>query len=474
MNNSKSLVVKGLFWSSVQLVVNTSFTFIIRLVLAKILFPEEFGLVGMATVLTGFIKVLNDLGIGAALVQRKDEELRREHFHTAFWTGVGWSVFLFLIMSFIVGPRAASFYEEPILKSLIPVLSLGILSSPVNLVHKAQLMRNMDFKKIAFIDNTANFVTGIIAIILAFWGAGVWSLVFNSVVSIVIAMPLYFRATKWYPSFIWDRLAFKQVFGFGVFTTGTSVVNYIIGNIDYLVIGKLISAEALGAYTFAFILTDTFRSRLMTVVNNVMYPVYGKKQSDPSSLKNYYLKIVNYNSVIIFPLMSCFIILGEPIVINIFGEKWSDSVMPLKLLSLSVMVHMMVNSNTSLIRGIGKPGLELKLQIFKAVIFVPMLIVGIYKYGIIGAATAVLINKVIAVIIAQYTFNKLIDIKISTTEFLSAIKVPWIASLFCILLAYCSYNLLGFHYIVAAGILVLSYAITIWLFMGKEIKAQIQ
>src|SRR5690606_13325970 len=136
MNESKNLVIKGIFWTSVQLAVSQSFSFIVRLVLARLLFPEEFGLIGMATVFIGFVQILNDLGINAALVQKKDEDLREGHFHTAFWTGVIWSVSIYLIITAVVAPLAGEFYNEPILRKLIPVLSLGILSSPVNLVHK--------------------------------------------------------------------------------------------------------------------------------------------------------------------------------------------------------------------------------------------------------------------------------------------------------------------------------------------------
>src|SRR6195952_15331 len=121
----KKLVASGIFWNFLQLIVNQSFNFILKLALAKLLFPSEFGIVGMATVFTGFVQVLNDLGVGAALVQRKEETLRKEHYHTAFWTGVIWSVGLFLIMTFGIGPLAASFYNKPILKLIIPVLSIG-------------------------------------------------------------------------------------------------------------------------------------------------------------------------------------------------------------------------------------------------------------------------------------------------------------------------------------------------------------
>jgi len=474
MDNAKQLAAKGVFWTGVQMVVNQGFGFIIRLVLAKILFPEQFGLVGMATVFTGFVQVFNDLGIGAALVQKKDEDLNEYHYHTAFWTGVLWSVFVYLTICFIVAPLAASFYSEPVLKSLIPVIALGVLSGPINLVNKAQLTKKMDFRKIAFIDNTSNIVSGCLALALALSGAGVWSLAFNSVASIVLAIPLYFRATQWKPKFLWNKNAFTDIFGFGIYTTGTNVVNYLINNVDYLLIGKLLSAQLLGSYTFAFTLTDTFRSRLMAVINNVMYPLYGKKQSDPTTLKNYYLKVISYNSLVIFPIMTALFTLADPIIVTLFGSKWESAIAPLQILAVAVMFHMMVNSNTALIRGIGKPGLEMKLQLLKSVIFVPMLALGIHFYGIIGAAWAVLINKIIAIVIAQITFDRFLSVKVSTKEFFSAIKDPWIASFAAFLTGSMMHRFVHTHLAVSIAVLLLTYAMCTRLLMGSELTAQIR
>jgi len=472
MNNSKKQVVIGVFWSGIQMVVNQSFSFLIRLVLAKLLFPEQFGLVGMATVVTGFVQVINDIGVGAALVQRKDDDLKPIHFYTAFWTGVAWSIILYLIVSFILGPLAATFYNQPILLKLIPVLSIGILASPVNLVHKAQLTKALNFKKITLIDNLSNVVAGCAALVMAFMGGGVWSLAFNSIASIIIAMPLFFKATGWKPKMHWEKQAFKEIFGFGMFTTGTNIINYLIDNVDYLLIGKLVSASALGSYTLAFVLTDTFRSRLMSVINNVMYPVYSKSQGDLGLIKNYYLKVIQYNSLIIYPIMTFFIIFGGELITFAFGDVWHDTLLPLRVLSGAVMVHMLVNSNTVLIRGLGKPQLELKLQVLKSVIFIPMLFVGIYNWGIIGASWAILINKVIAVIIAQYTFNKLLNIKITTNEFIETMKVPLIGSA---LSGFAGYLLLriNINFILGGIAIALIYIGIVILFMRKEIQTTI-
>lgn len=468
----KGKVVSGVAWSVLQLAINKFFAFAIKLVLAKLLFPEQFGLVGMAAVFISFIQVFNELGIGAALVQRKDEYLEEAHFHTAFWTGVVWSVGIFLLVSLVAAPLAAEFYKEPLLKSLIPVLSIGVLSSPVNLVHRAQLTKQMNFKKLAFISNTSTIFSGCLALVLAFMGAGVWSLVFNSVTSFIIAMPLYFRATKWTPKLIWEKQAFNDIFGFGVYTTGTSFLNNLLSNLDYLLIGKLVSASALGVYTFAFVLTDTFRNQFTTMMNKVMYPVYGKHQDDPTLLKKYYLKVVTYNSLVVYPVMVLLISLGEPLILNFFGSKWQESILPMKILAFSVMIHMLVSGHASLLRGQGRPKLELKLQFFKAVfLYAPLITFGVYKYGVIGAAWACVVYKVLEVILAQYYLKKIVNI--SPGDLFVHIKTPIIASVVSFVVTYMLYNA-GLHYILCAVAMAVSYGGVVILSMRSELMNQLK
>jgi len=467
----KGKAVSGIFWNFVQLGVNKFFGFAIKLVLAKLLFPEQFGLIGMATVFTSFIQVFNDLGIGSALVQRKEEKLREVHFHTAFWTGIIWSICIYLIIAFIVAPLAAIFYKEPLLRSIIPVLSIGVLSSPVNLVHRAQLTKRLDFKKLAFISNASTIFSGVLALGLAFMGAGVWALVFNSVASFLVAMPLFFRATRWTPKLIWEKQAFQDVFGFGVYSTGTNFINVLVSNIDYLLIGKLLSAAALGTYTLAFVLTDTFRNQLTTLLNKVMYPIYGQKQDDLVSLRSYYLKVVKYNSIVIYPIMVFLIVLGEPFIMSIYGAKWADAILPLKILALSVMIHLLANSHLTLIRGLGHAKLGMKVQFLKSILYVPTIALGIYQFGVIGAAWAYVVNKILEVIIAQFYLKRFINV--SFADLFSSMRAPLAATAVAFLVSLLL-NDLGIHYIICGLGLVVSYGSILWLSMKSEIITQFE
>lgn len=463
-------IISGVFWNGLQTLIQQGFSFVVKLLLARLLFPEDYGLIGMAVVFTSFVQVFNDLGMGAALIQRKEENLNQEHYHTAFWTSIIWALLLFLLILFIVTPLAASFYEEPVLSEIIPVLSIGILFNPVNVVHKAQLTKAMNFKKMTFINNTTSICAGIIALIMAFNGYGVWSLVFNSIIPPFLAMPLFFLATKWKPKFIWSGRAFKDIFGFGAFTTGTALFNNLISKLDYLLIGKLLSASALGIYTFAFLLTDIFRSQLMGIMTRVMYPVYGNQQKDLNSLKNYYLKVVKFNSILVYPVMTVLLLTGPAVIEFVFGDKWIEASLPLRILSVSVMFHMMVSSNTSLIRGMGRPGLELKLQSVKALVFyVPLIFVGTYYYGIVGAAVAVLINKVISVLIAQYYLKKLVNISIK--DLMAALWVPIVATLMAVTL-YLFAEIFGFelHFIFTILVIIIIFCVTYWKLMPDELQ----
>jgi teichuronic acid exporter len=465
----KALIKSGVIWTALQMLINQSFAFIVKLILIKLLLPSQFGLVGMATVFTGLVQVINDIGVGAALIQRKEANLTETHYHTAFWTGVAWSVILFVILGAGVGPLAAYFYNQPYLRFIIPVISIGILCSPVNLVHKAQLTRQMNFKKIAIIDNISNIVAGCIAIVLALFGAGIWALVFNTIATVVIAMPLYYNATKWLPKFQWGKQAFKDIFGFGAYTAGANVFTYFYNNVDYLLIGKLLGASTLGIYTFAFVITDTFRSRIMAVINNVMYPIYGKKQSEPVELKRYYLKVVQINCLLVFPIMLFLVLLGAPFVIYIFGAKWQGAIIPLQILSASVMFQMMVSGNTALIRGLGKPGLDMKLQILKAALFVPTLAYATIYYGILGASIAILFNKFLLVVIAQFTFNFLLPVKISTAELLKALYPCFVASVAATTVCLIG-NVVGLHFLFLGVLLFASYGMVVWFMIGHELK----
>lgn len=437
-------IVSGIKWAGIQVILDTFLRFSVRLILAKLLLPQEFGLVAMCTVFIAVAEATSELGMGAALIQRKSNEESAALYNTAFWSGIVWGLIVFLIMAFIVGPFAAYFYEQPRLVQIVPLLSLGILVKPLGLIHVVKLTRAMDFKKIAKSYNISALIAGAAGIVLAYYDFGVWALIVHQVLSSILPIPLLYLSTKWKPVMEWNRQHFNEIFGFGAYSTGTSVFSTLTYNIDNLLIGKILGASLLGSYALSFSLTENLRQIISNVLNRVMYPVFSQSQDDMQKLRNYFLKIININALIIYPMMTALILFGDEIIIGFFGQRWLNSIMPLKILAFAMMVHLLVNSFTSLLRGIGKPKLEMKI-IMGLTIFVllPCLYIGITYYGLIGAAIAILINKIALVAIGLIVLKR--EINLSVITVLSAIKNIILAICISALIVVLSRNYLGFE-----------------------------
>lgn len=419
MDNKK--IISGIKWTSIQFAIDAIFRFSIRLILARLLFPEQFGLIGMASIFIAVASAASELGMGEALIQKENDDEAKVMYPTAFWAGLMWGVGLFLIMSLVVGPFAAYFYDEPILLKLVPALSIGILLRPLNLINNVILIRSMEFKAVAKILNISSFIAGILAITAAYFNFGVWALVVNSVVAVAISVPLFFSATNWIPKKEWNFQHFKTIFRFGAYSTSTRIFSTLTYNVDNLLIGKLLGASFLGSYTLAFSLTEQLRQVISSVLNKVMYPVFGKNQKNEEKLKNYFLKIINFNAIVIYPLMTFFLLFAEEIIIGFFGNQWEKAIVPLQILSIAMMVHLLVNSFASLLRGLGKPKLEMKIIMTLTIfILLPGLTFGIIYFGLNGAAYAILVNKIALAITGLIVLKKQISVQIY--EVIKAIK----------------------------------------------------
>lgn len=432
MSEIKNKITTGVLWSTIETFINRGFGLIIQFVLARLLFPEDYGLVGMAAVFISFLEVFNDLGMNAALVQRKEEKLTPLHFDTVFWTGAVWSLFLFLLMGIFGGSFAAQFYGEEQLKIILPVMSLSILLSPINLIHRAQLTKAMNFKKLALVNNISNISSGIIAVVLAFLDFGVWALVFYTISRAIIAIPLFFNATKWKPTFRWGKQEFKDVFGFGVYTTGTAFLNKLTGNIDYLLVGKLVGSAALGFYTFAFIITNAVRDQIVSIINKVLYPVYASLQDSKEKMLNLFLRIVSINNYVVYPVILGVYFFSENLIPLVFGDKWDNSIPIIKILSIAVLIQMLNNSHTVLLRAAGEVRLEMILQFIKSLIFfVPLISLGVYFYGLEGAAYGFTLATLFSVLLSFYFMGKIFHLRM--INLLNAVKVSSGMAVFCLI-----------------------------------------
>lgn len=455
----KKKIFGGVAWNAVGLIIDNGASMIIKLMLARILLPKDFGIIGLATVFIGMVRIFSDLGMSAALIQRKEEHLSPIDYDTAYWAGIIWGVFLAVILSFVVAPIAASFYNQKILLLIIPVLSLSLLLRPFVVIHIVNITRELDFKRIVLPRNVSRFTAGVIAIAMALMGFGVWSLVFQGITTNFLLIIIYSFISKWRPKFQFSKESFKKIFSFGVFTSGTGIFNYLTNNIDYLLIGKFLGAQQLGLYTLGYNVTYVVRGQIMKVVNSVFYPVYSKLQDDLVAVKKYYFKVIKYNCVVIYPIMVGIIMLAEPLVIYGLGKKWEEAIIPMQLMAAAGLVHLLTSSNTVLLRGLGKPKLEMIFSIIKTLgVNVPFIVIGVLYNGIIGAATGLLAAKFVIFFINNIILKKVAGIKfteiLGNAGSLFAITIAAIGSVFIIK----NYVTLSVIYVVYLGVhLMLSY-----------------
>lgn len=459
-------ISKGVGWTTVSTFGNQSLRLLLKLVLANLLLPEHYGLIGMAHVFISFIALISELGMSAALIQKPKEQMNEKYYNTAFWTNFGVSIIGFNIILVAVAPVAAWFYDEAMLVKLIPVLAVPIILDSFYLIPKVKLSRELNFKPQAIREIISVVIAGVVSIYLALQGFGVWSLAFNGIVASIVSIVLYYANVRWRPKLEFDKEAFKNLFGFGGYVMIERISSFFTSNIDYILIGKLIGSSALGVYTLAFILTDTFRKQFQSILSKVLFPAYSSIQHDVEQLRKYFLSVVKVNGIFLYPIMTLLVVLAEPIILYFFGEEWSNTIFPLRILSLAVMVHVIGGTTTTIMRSMGRARLIMKLSIATTIfITVPAITLGAIFYGIDGAAIGVLINKILSYIVYQkYIYREL---KLSIPQVLKQFAG---LTLICILIGLTIYsihfmNLPTLGYLTAGGaVTVVMYGSYLWFF----------
>lgn len=409
MTSSKK-IVSGITWTAIQTLVNRTSGFIVKLVLARLLFPEDYGLIGMAVVFTSFFKSFTDLGFSTAIIQRDDQKINQGYLSTAFWSNLFWSLVSFIFLVVLIAPFASNFYQEPILISVIPALGLPILTTPFYFINRAILVRDLQFKKISHINNAANIIAGVIAISMAFAGYGVWALVAHNIIQSMVEMPLYYFFSSWKPTFVWKKKEYKDMIGFTAFTTFSELLSRLASNGDYFIVGKLLGKIELGLYSFAFILTDSIRIQIKMIIDTVMYPVFSKLKEDKKQQEYLLSKTVLYNCLVTAPIMGL-LILNPEIITLFFGEKWNDSLLIIQIIAIASMIQILTNSFPTLMRANGFSKTEFNYQLIKVLfLFFPIVFVGTYYYGLIGCSTAIIVSRILQNGINLFGFHAYLSI----------------------------------------------------------------
>jgi len=424
--NLTTKTVQGVGWSGISQIVTQAFQFTVRIILARLLVPKDFGIIGMALIFTALIQTVNELGLSAAIIQRKD--INKKHLSTSFWISIFMGVIL-CIIAVIVSPFIADFFKERLVQPVISILSVGFILGSFGAVHRTLLAKKIDFKSVAITETGAAAFSGIVSVVLALLGFGVWSLVIGSLVGSFGRSALLWLRCPWRPSMIFDLKSFKELFGFGRNVMGSRILNYISSNADYLLIGKFLDVTCLGLYTLAYQMAIFPLFRISSIVTRVTFPTFSMIQDNNANLRVGYLKAIKYTSLITFPLLGGLAVVAPKFIPIVIGEKWMPMVLPLQILCIAGAVKSVGTHVGSILLSKGRADIQFKWNIFTTIVIPLAILIGV-RYGIMGVATAITIMSLLLFLIIQKITNRLIDL--SFYEFFRALYPAAVCSVILI------------------------------------------
>ncbi len=402
----KKKTLTGLFWTFTEVISNQGIQFLIQIFLARLILPEEFGLIGMITVFIAISNSIIDSGFSNALIREK--EVNQNDYSTVFYFNLITSIVIYVILYFS-SPMISVFFAQPKLSLILRVLAITIIINAFGIIPRAILTRKINFKAQMIINISSSLVSGFIAIILAYKGFGIWSLVFRTIIMQFMQALMLSIVNKWRPSLVFSKNSFEKLFGFGWKLLVSGLIDTIYNNLYYMVIGKMYSASDLGYYTNAQKLRDIAATSISTAVQKVSYPVLSCMQNEEEVLKNMYKKIIKSSVYITFPVMFGLAIVARPLILILFGDNWSKSIIYFQILCLAGMLYPLHAINLNILQVKARSDLFLKLEILKKCVSIILIAIAILsKWGVIGLIWMQVVSSVISFFINSYYSKSII------------------------------------------------------------------
>lgn len=371
----KNKTVAGLSWSAIDSVASQGITFLVGLVLARLLSPTEYGLIGMITIFISISNTIVDSGFSNALIRKKDIE--NEDYSTTFVFNIVLSVIMYLIL-YVCSPLIANFFRQEQLVQITRVLGVVIIINSFAIVQKTKLEKDVDFKRQAKISIIASTLSGVIGIVSALLGAGVWALVAQQLSrQLTNAIGLWLTA-KWSPSIKFSKRSFKYQFNFGWKLLTSELLSTIWMEASNMVIGRCYSSATLGQYTRAKQFSSLFSTNMTAIVQRVSYPVLSSIQDEEARLKAGYKKLLKTTMFLSFTGMLALAACSKPLIFVLIGEKWEQAALFLPILCFNFMLYPARSINTNMLKVVGRSDQLLILEIIKKVLAVGPLLMGIF------------------------------------------------------------------------------------------------
>ncbi|MEP6681651.1 MAG: lipopolysaccharide biosynthesis protein [Parafilimonas sp.] len=403
----KQKTITGLLWTfsqqfSVQLV-----TFVVQIILARILAPAEFGLLAMITIFNAIGIALMDGGMTSSLIRTVDAD--NEDYSTVFFINLGVSIFIYCIL-FICAPLISNFYNQPILSGVVRLYSLSFVITALVGVQTTRLTKEMRFKTQMAMQIPSVIAGGIVGIVLAYLGYGVWSLVWMNLAESILFTAQHWIFSGWYPTFTINKAKLKYHFSFGYKLTLTSLINAVFSNLYNIVIGKYFSVLQVGLYNRAYTVQLFPVSNIATALKKVTYPVFASI-TDDKKLKLAYKKIMQQVMFWVSPFIIFTGILAKPLFIVLLTDKWLPAVSYYQILCVVGLLWPLQLYNLNILAVKGRSDLLLKINIIRKITLVIWIVISI-SFGMTALVIMQAVNAVVSYIYSSYYSGRFIDYSI--------------------------------------------------------------
>lgn len=421
MNNKQvKSILSGLSWSFGERILAQGITFCISVILARMLSPDEYGIIALVLVFINLSNVFVVSGFGEALIQKK--QITEEDFSTMFWCSISFSFLLYFIL-YRISPFIAKLYNTSEVIWILRVLAIKIPIASMNTIQRAYLARRMEFKKFFFATVGGTVISGIIGIVLAYKNYGVWALVWQYITNSIIDTLVLYLTISWKPKLVFKIDSARTMIGYSWKITGASFINELYSEIRSLIIGKVYSPADLAFYNRGNQFPSLFITNINSSICTVFFPVMSRLQDDKKKLKQLAKKTLKISTFIIFPLLMGLIGISKTLIIVLLTKKWLPSVFYLNVLCFYWMVQPMQSINWQILKAIGKSDLCLKLEIIKktigfSLVFLTMFVsVRALTYSTaLFAIISMLINMIPnGKLINYYFYDQLKDIAVNMT-----------------------------------------------------------
>lgn len=403
MQSVRQESLQGVKWSAFEKFAVQGIQFVLGIILARLLAPSDYGVIGMHGIFIAVSQTFIDSGFSSALIRKLDRT--EDDYCTAFYFNIVIAIVCYAVL-FVIAPWVGEFFHTPILCPILRIQSITLIINSLMAVHVTRLTIDINFKALSNRSILSVVVSGLVGIILAYIGWGVWALVAQSLLASVINLVFIWIYCKWYPTRPFSKESFHNLFSYGSKLLASGLINTIYSNLTTLVIGRQFTATDLGVYNRGTSIPSLPVNNINGALQRVLFPILSRYQNDEQQLMAYYRKYIGIVSMSLFFICCLIAAIGRPLVLFLLTSKWESCIIYLQIFAFAIMFDHLCIINHTLLLAVGRSDLFLKLELIKKPVFVAILLASI-PFGVLGICISKVISTQAAVIMNTYYTGKL-------------------------------------------------------------------